>query len=87
MALSLQKARELRGLYKEALNRLSAIPSWEKQRCIENLERYMAMNRPITELKAFKQHSFEIKWKVCAVRIINGEKPFEHYKPELLGIY
>lgn len=85
--MDLAAARELRNLYREALHRLDATPSWEKQRCIENLERYLAMNRPVSELKAFKRQDFKVRWKVCAVRIINAQKPFDSYKPELVGIF
>jgi hypothetical protein len=85
--MNLSEGRELKNLYKEAFNRLESIPSWEKQRCIERMGHYLATERPISELKAYKSRDFKIQWKVCATMIINGRKPFESYKPEFVGVY
>lgn len=75
--------QELRELYREAFYHLNNVPSFEKQRCIDVLANYMIANRPAEEIKAFKQRSFEVQWKVCMVRIIQNVTPFKGYNAEL----
>jgi len=74
---------EYRHLHEDAFRILGRIPSYEKQRCIDSMSVYLAKNRPVEELKAFKQRPFALQWKVCAVRIIHNQLPFKGYNAEL----
>lgn len=70
-------------LHKQAFEILDRIPSYEKQRCIENMANYLAAERPVEELKAFKKAKFEAQWRVCTVRMVHQLRPFKNYNCEL----
>ena len=74
---------ELRRLLGEAFLQLRKIPSYEKQRCIDNMANYLSAHRPVEEFKAFKRSDFEQQWKICMLRICLNKPPFKNYNVEL----
>ena len=72
-------------LFQEAMRRLDAIPSWEKERLNKQLRTHLQMTNKKDYLK-FRKEDFKTQWNKVKIRLLTDNEPFTGYNVELAGV-